>query len=431
MSANTRTFYAIQQLAFKDNAASPTSGVAPLNAREHAAGWYSAAIDNVSGLWEVVRGVQSVGVTTNFQTEQAFQLGQLELYEIVSRQPNVEVTVEKVIDGTKPMFFMATDPAYNTNIVGRTASYRTDMVLGIYADTETRAVGHPKTVLTLSGMYLSSIQYTFPIDGPVTESVTLVGNDKVWGVLDTTISGVTTYASASNASAGSAQLPEGIPAAVVASGAITELAGGTATAGSTVVIGSGIQRRERVKISQSVLPKQLPGASGHASDTIDATGVGGLSGQTVTRYFANTAHLTDHLQSITISIDLGREDIFELGSKRPFSKYVTFPLETTLAIEVISSEGDLVDATAGLDCVPDSTPTATCVVRTCEGLQVDLGDSLVLDSIDWGGADAGGGNATVTFNYRGFNVFNVSHDYFMPNHRVYIQTALGTRWNLS
>jgi len=432
--ANTRSFYAVQQLAFKDNAASPTSGVAGRTAREYAAGAFANAIDNVSGLWEVARGVQSVSVTTNFPTEQAFQLGQLELYGIDDRQPEIEMTVEKVIDGTKPIFFMVTDPAFTTNIVGRTSSYRTDIALAIYSDTQTRATGHPKSVLTLSGMYVSSLQYSFPIDGPVTESITLVGNDKLWGLLDATVSGHSDSISTPATAAGlDAEIPEGIPSGAIGF-LLQEIAGGTSTT-TTVVVGSGIQRREEVDISRSVLPYDIPGCSGHGSSTIDATGVGGqVSGQTITRYWANTVNIIEHLQNITASIDLGREDIFELGSKRPFAKYVTFPLETTLSIEVVTSYGDLIDATAGVDCDGGQSANPgnrTCVIRTCDGLQIDLGDTLFLDSIDQGGGGTDGANMTVTFNYKGFNTFNVSHDWYMPNHRVVVSKTPNSRFNIS
>lgn len=426
--ANTRTFYAVEQVAFKDNAAVPTSGVAYQFAREYPGGAFANAIDQVGGLWEVAHGVQSISVTTNFETEQAFQLGQLELYEIASRQPSVECTVEKVIDGTKPVFFMVTDPAFGANIVGRTQTYRADIAFAIYSDTQTRVVGNPQTLQTLSGMYVSNIQYTFPIDGPVTEQISLVGNDKLWAVY-TAISGQTISTIATPGA--DPHAPEGVPQAVIASGGVTELAGGAGVAGSTVVIGSGIQRREKVDISRSVLPSVIPGCSGHGSNTVQASGFGGLSGQTVTGFWANTVHIAQRLQNITMSIDLGREDIFELGSKRPFAKYATFPVQTSLSIEVVSPVGDLIEASAGLDCVPDTISYSTCIVRTCEGLQVDLGDNLMLDSIDQGGGGTDGGNLTATYNFKGFNTFNVSHDFWMPQHRVVVQRTTGSRFNLS
>ena len=47
---------------------------------------------------DFVPGVQSVGITTNFNLEQIFQLGQLEIYEDLEDVPDIEITVEKVFD---------------------------------------------------------------------------------------------------------------------------------------------------------------------------------------------------------------------------------------------------------------------------------------------------------------------------------------------
>lgn len=432
MSANTRTFYAVYQVAIKDNAASPTHNIAAVNAREFPSGWHeSAAVDEVAGKWEVVRGVQSVGVTTNFQTEQAFQLGQVELYEVSERQPEIEATIEKVLDGTKPVFLMVTDPAFNTGIVSKLANYRCDIALGIYADTQTRAQNNPKSIQTLSGMYLSAVTYTFPVDGPCTEQITVVGNDKMWALLDSSVSGHADAISVATTNAGAdGEAPEGIP--LGAFSGLQELAGGTATANLTTVVGSGIQRREEVQIARSVLPPDIPGCSGAQTDTVDALTLGGVSGVTVTRIFANTDFIIEHLQNITISVDFGREDIFELGSKRPFAKTASFPIQTSCSIEVISSEGDLIDAIAGRDCGADNLQqNNTIIVRTCDGLQVDLGDSMFLESVEQAGAGADGGNLTVTYNYTGFNVFNVTHDVFSPNHRLHVVRGINSRFNLT
>ena len=46
---------------------------------------------------QVPRGLQSVGITTNFALEQVFQLGQLELYDNIEDVPEVQVTMNKVI----------------------------------------------------------------------------------------------------------------------------------------------------------------------------------------------------------------------------------------------------------------------------------------------------------------------------------------------
>jgi hypothetical protein len=73
--ATNRIFYAVQAL-----------GIDPVDTGQHA---------DIKWL----HGVQSVGITTNFNLEQAFELGQLAIYENIENVPEIEVTVERVLDG--------------------------------------------------------------------------------------------------------------------------------------------------------------------------------------------------------------------------------------------------------------------------------------------------------------------------------------------
>ena len=435
---NRRTFYAIEQVAIKDNTAAPTNSVSPLNAREYASGLFACdAVDEVNGLWEVPRGLQSVAMSTSFNRETVFQLGQVELYEYSERQPDIEVTLEKVIDGTKPLWFMLTDPG-QTNLVGKTAFYRSDVILNIYSDTQFRAdTSAPLSTVVASGMYLSNVTYTFPVDGAVTESITLVGNDKKWANFDASVPGEAVAVYPPALTPPENETPVGVPSGVFGHeslGGVQELAGGDAGFG-VLIVGSGVQRREEVEIRRSVLPSDIPGitvaiGSGvstealqeHGYMSVACSGAVDSAGNPLSQLVidANTSGIIEHLQSITISADIGRDDIFELGSKRPFTKFVTFPVEVTTAIEVVTSQGDLVDATSEIDCGPNQTANNTIILRTCDGLQVDVGDSNVLTTIETGGGDAGGDNMTVTYNFSSFNVFNVSHDSFAPNHRVLV-----------
>ena len=50
------------------------------------------------------------------------------------------------------------------------------------------------------------------------------------------------------------------------------------------------------------------------------------------------------IQNISVSVDLGREEIFELGKRLPFTRYINFPVEVNTEIEVISASGDFVGA---------------------------------------------------------------------------------------
>lgn len=82
--ANNRIFYAVQALGF-----------AP-----HGVGWIpgSGQAQQPSG-FVTAHGVQSVNINTQFNLEQVFELGQLELYENIEGIPNIEVTTQKVLDG--------------------------------------------------------------------------------------------------------------------------------------------------------------------------------------------------------------------------------------------------------------------------------------------------------------------------------------------
>ena len=91
---NNRIFYAIHAVAVKENGTTPSNEIVPIIAGEDVV---------PSGRWEVVRGAQSVGMTTTFNYEQVFQLGQVEVYEYVELQPEIEFTIERVLDGTKPL----------------------------------------------------------------------------------------------------------------------------------------------------------------------------------------------------------------------------------------------------------------------------------------------------------------------------------------
>lgn len=440
--ANNRVFYAIEQLAIKDNSASPTNATVNFNAEEYATGSMASGIDQVQGKWEVPRGMQSVGMSTTFNLEEVFELGQVEVYEQSERQADVEFTLSKIIEGSKPLWFMLTDPSVNNNLVGKTSSYKTDVILTIYSDTQYRADNDPLSACLGSGMYLSSMSYTFTQDGPVTEEATLISNDKIWTSFDATISGqddkiLEVQTGDDNAHPGLEwEAPVGVPSGVFGwdnEGGAQEVAGGTATAG-TKVVGSGVQRREEVDMRRSVLPADIPGVTTFTASNVFAATVGGVTdadgNDTITQLIgdSNVDYVAEHIQSITCTADLARSDIFELGSKRAYLRYVDFPVEVTCSIEVITSNGDLVDARSE-DATDNTVANNTIIIRTIDGMQVDLGDSNRLVSVDNGGGDAGGDNMTATYNYRSFNTFNVTHDRFNPNHRVIVFGTGASRFN--
>ena len=61
-------------------------------------------------------GVQSVGVTTKFNLENIFELGQIATYEIVENIPDVELTIEKVLDGYPLLYHQTTNGATSATL---------------------------------------------------------------------------------------------------------------------------------------------------------------------------------------------------------------------------------------------------------------------------------------------------------------------------
>lgn len=127
----------------------------------------------------VVQGAQSVGVQSNFTLDQVFQLGQLALYNNVVTNPEVTVTVTKVLDGEDTIYKLATGGG---SLISNEADTCTILV-SVGNDNEAALNGTQSVKMT--GMYLSSVSYTMPVDGSMTEDVTFIGNNKVFTTAET------------------------------------------------------------------------------------------------------------------------------------------------------------------------------------------------------------------------------------------------------
>lgn len=344
--ANKRVFYACQAVAFAD---------------------YDEATDTIGQSRTVAHGVQSVGVTTNFNLEQVFELGQLQIYENIEGVPDVEVTVEKVFDGYPLLIELATPTATgngSTSLIGR--SKERCAVGLVITDDETASAGianaYVEEVL-MKGMYLSSLSYNLPVEGNCTESITLVGNDKRFV-------GINTFQQAVQ------QLPN------------------NGTDGTDIpqnLTAGGVQRRENVDVPNSSWPTSLPGVDNSGFATGDI-----------------------HIQNVSISTDFSREDIFELGRKAPYYRAPNFPIEVTCDIEIISVSSDRVEAFEegnpvfnGTANEGNNTVEETILVYLQQGTVFDLGSKNRLSSITYGGGDATGGNASVTYSFTNFNDLEV------------------------
>lgn len=130
------------------------------------------ASQGVSIAGTTVAGAQSVGVQSNFNLEQAFQLGRLGIYDNIVTNPEVTVTVSKVLDGEDSIYKLAT----GGGTLISNANDRCNIVVGVGSDTS--ATLSSTAAVTMTGMYLSSISYTMPVDGNFTEEATFIGDNK-------------------------------------------------------------------------------------------------------------------------------------------------------------------------------------------------------------------------------------------------------------
>ena len=333
MAANQRIFYACQAVAIAPRGTTP---VTPAH---------------------IVHGLQSVGMSSTFTLEQVFEIGQIEIYENLEEVADIEVTLEKVIDGYKLIYDLATNGACKTDLVAASKA-RSDVYVAIFDDGLSAATGTPRNVCYNSGMFVSSVSYSYTVDGNATESVTLVGNDRFWNNTTAGVIGTAPYSTwTSNPS--------------------TNIDG-------TDTPKSGVVRRTNVNILDSVIPSEVA----QQVDTSNAVGLG--SGM--------------HIQSISVSTDFGQESIQELGRFGPYTRYATFPIEVTAEFEVIATSGDLISVSGN---APNLT-NKQIVIKDTAGTILDLGTKNKLSSVSYSGGDTGGGNATVTYSYSNFNSLKVN-----------------------
>ena len=340
------------------------------------------------GVFKAVSGVQSVGIDTTFNLEQVYQLGQLSIYQNVENIPNVEVTIERVMDGTALAQHLATpQTGIGPELIGRYGNQRCDVAVNFYRDTMSNASGVPGDLANkqaqscyMSGMYVSSIGFNLGVDGNFTETVSLVGNSKNW-------------------------------ASVTGSPTATGFGGSTmfyptfGTAGSLAPPTGFVARRQNIVFGYaaptgndlSFLPTEIPG--------IDATGYNRLSyGTLALGGAADWQGNAAHVQSIQISADLGRTELFELGKRGPYHRYLDFPIEVTCAIEVVDTQGDSMIAQTEVNNVTDQK----IYVVINDGTVIDLGGKNRLTSVSSSAGDTGGGNRTLTFNYVNYNELTVT-----------------------
>lgn len=324
-------------------------------------------------------GVQSVGITTTFNLEPIFELGQIRIYENLENIPDIEVTMEKVLDGYPLLYHLSTRGAIGDDLAAR-SNQKTAVALSIFPDTNSSASGVPVAQVVMSGLYCSSISYSFPVDGAFRESISLVGNEKLWR-------------SSAFSFSGNIDNTDQPLAKTYGSG--------------------GIQRRQHLLYTYTTnaldVNNQINTSTTNPG-TILPPDVAGITSSGTNNQTTDLLEYLCSVQNINVSTNLGRESIFELGRRIPYCRYVTFPVEVTCEIEIISKSGDWISAKeAGVYSNGYNTRESTIKIATTDGTFLDLGTKNRLASVSVGGGDTGGGNQTITYNFSTYNDLSVSH----------------------
>lgn len=332
---------------------------------------------------EFIYGLQDIGLNTSFNLEQVFQQGQLSLYQNVEEVPDVEITLSKVLDGRPLIWHMATPKATAAGLSGRSGvNDKCDFRMAIIQDVDSAFNAAANNRITgevfCSGVYVSQISYSLSAEGNSTESVTLVGNNKLWNT-QTIMSG--------NFALG------------------TDSPNWSASQGNL----DSVIRRKHFDITNSIIPIDIPGYSAG-----DLTGAAALE----YGYKLGASNGKTHMSSVNISTSLGRTPLYELGRKGPYYRSADFPVEVTCGIEVISLSGDLVqsyeegfpatDTNRGITS-GDNLGNRRIQIMLTDGTIFNLGNKNKLANVTYGGAGAGGGNASMTFNYSNFNDLEIFH----------------------
>jgi hypothetical protein len=380
---NFRIFYACQAVGIK---ASETIGEAPSG-------------DETLPV-EVVHGVQSVGINTNFPIEPVFELAMSQVYQNIENTPEVEVTIERVLDGYPLAYHLATRTAKSASLQAR-GKENCAVSLGIYNDTVDFASGNAPVEVYVRNAYVGNISYNFSTDGNFTESVTIVGNNKEWYTSDNTNpfgfsgSGEAILKNDSNNNKFEDDFPYAMDMGLGENGERYK---------------GGVQRRQYFRMDKSILPLSVFGVKK------DANGEPSV-GNAYEGTFPEGKPIC-YVQSASISADFGREDIMALGQKGPYYKATNPSIEVSCDFEVIATSGDFVTALENGD--PslsntrfrgDNTREERILLAINDGTVFDLGKKNKLQSVSYGGGDSGGGNVSLSYSYQTYNDLTILHPF--------------------
>lgn len=364
---------------------------------------HSAAIKGDGGTFafvaaDMLHGLQECGITSNFNVTPIFTIGQLETYDNIEEIPEVEVTCQKVLDGYPLIYHHATQDTTAGPSLANRSTAKCILGVAIYEDTNDSAItgaNSAPSIAVCSGLFVGSMGYNFTVDGPFTEDCTLVGNHQIWKNQPAHGQALKTLPTPTFNTAGSNL---------------------DTNDDSPIGIG-GVNQRQHLKFDYiAASGTDTNGAVKDPDATILPFDVEGITDSGTNEEGIDGSY-GGHLSSISVSADLSREPLTELGRRLPYTRNINFPIQVTCEIASTSSSGTLVSfieegvygTGTGVCDGGSNLQNRTIRIATCEGTRIYLGKKNKLSGTSFSGGGAGGGNRTTTYTYINNNIFTVMH----------------------
>ena len=108
------------------------------------------------------------------------------------------------------------------------------------------------------------------------------------------------------------------------------------------------------------------------------------------------------IQSVIITFTVNREFINQLGSRKPYASYVTFPVETSCTFDVLAKSLSSIDFPQPVDC-KNTSAVETNISLGIGGSSITI-DKAVLTGLNYSGGEAktGGSNLRISATYTSY-----------------------------
>jgi hypothetical protein len=333
-----------------------------------------------SASYTVGHGIQSVGMSMNFNLDPVLELGQLSIYEQIEEMPDVEVTVEKVLDGYPLIYHLGTMGSTGVDIINR-STHPSIMTMSLFPDTQTAASGTPVAQSVMSGLFFSNVSYRFQTEGNFTESVSFVGNH-----LAMVPAGSYTFSGNFN--------NQDVPLAeTYGSGGIQRRVNFLFTGAAAAGVDANGQINATYANPATILPRDVQGISSSGTNDL-----------------VKADQYKCSVQSVEVSASSGRGKLLELGHRKPYFRFLELPVTVSTEITIISKSGHSIQALeVGPYANGFNTRNSTIKIALQDSTFINLGTKNRLSNLSIGGGDTSGANQTITYSYQTLNDFSVSH----------------------